>query len=141
MAEVETRKEFRGGCRCGKVRYVCSTEPIFAGHCHCRDCQYASGGAYSTIVGVPTAAVSMTGELTGFTVTADSGNQLTRKFCPKCGSPILTQLHSNEEMMVLKAATLDDSSWLKPAMHIWRASSPPWAETSGRLPEFEKNPG
>ena len=37
--------EFSGGCRCGSARYRCSAEPTFTGHCHCRDCQYASGGA------------------------------------------------------------------------------------------------
>ena len=136
----ESEFSFEGGCRCGSVRYTCNAEPIFVGHCHCRDCQYASGGAYSSIVGVPTAAVDMTGDLAGFTVTADSGNELTRKFCPTCGSPILTELLSNPSMLVLKAGTLDDSSWLKPAMHIWRGSSPEWAETSGKLPEFEKSP-
>jgi len=26
--------EFTGGCRCGQVRYRCSAEPVFTGHCH-----------------------------------------------------------------------------------------------------------
>ena len=131
---------FSGGCRCGHVKYTCDSEPMFTAHCHCRDCQYASGGGFSTIVGVATDSVSMEGDLSGFTVTAESGNQLTRKFCPKCGTPILTQLHSNEQMMVIKAGTLDDPSWLKPAMHIWTSSGMPWSEELGVLPKFEKNP-
>lgn len=137
---TEEATGFSGGCRCGQVRYECDEMPFFCSHCHCRDCQYASGGAYSTIVGVRTDAVSMTGELGGYTVTSDAGNQLTRKFCTKCGTPILTELHSNPAMLVLKAATLDDPSWLKPTMHIWTSSSQPWAEIGTALPVHEKQP-
>ena len=133
--------EFTGGCRCGQIRYACSAKPVFTGHCHCRDCQYASGGAYSTVVAVPTDALSLEGELGGYTVDTDSGNQVTRKFCPTCGSPILSELSVNRAMTVLKAGSLDDPSWLKPAMHLWTASGQPWAEMSSELPQFAKNPG
>ena len=138
---AEQRIGFSGGCRCGQIRYECDAEPTFSAHCHCRDCQYASGGGFSTILGVPADAVSMTGELGGYTVTSDAGNELTRKFCTGCGSPILTELHSNRSMLVLKAATLDDPSWLKPAMHIWTSSSQPWTEIGTELPTFERQPG
>ena len=131
---------FEGGCRCGQVRYTCSSGPLFTAHCHCRDCQYASGGGFSTIVGVPVSAVEMTGDLGGFKVTADSGNELTRKFCTTCGTPILTELHSNDRMMVLKAGTLDDPSWLKPTMHIWKNSGQPWSQKLDELTEFEEQP-
>ena len=133
--------QFSGGCRCGKVRYECAADPMFVGHCHCRDCQYASGGAYSTIVGVPTDALQLSGELSGFTVDTDRGNQVTRRFCPTCGSPILSELSANAAMTVLKAATLDEPGWLKPAVHIWTASGQPWAETSPDLPKYDRNPG
>lgn len=137
----EQAESFTGGCRCGKVTYTCDSAPMFAAHCHCRDCQYASGGGFSTIVGVATAKLTLNGDLAGFTVTAESGNQLTRKFCPTCGTPMLTQLHSNEQMTVLKAGTMDDPSLIKPGMHIWTSSGQPWTEELGVLPKFDKNPG
>ena len=137
MSQEET--PFEGGCRCGKVRYECTSAPMVSLHCHCRDCQYASGGAFSTIVVVATNALEMKGELSGFTVTADSGNQLTRKFCPNCGTPILSELHSQPNLMVLKAGTLDDPSWLKPSFSIWTASGQPWSEEIHELPKFAKN--
>lgn len=43
--------------------------------------------------------------------------------------------------MVVKAASLKDPSWLKPAMHIWTDSAPRWAETSAALPRFARNLG
>lgn len=132
---------FEGGCRCGAVRYTCSAEPMFTAHCHCRDCQYASGGPYSTVVGVAATALEMRGDMSSYTVDAESGNQVTRSFCPVCGSPILSELSANPAMKVLKAGTLDDPSWLKPMMHIWTDSSQPWAETSPDLPKMAKSPG
>ena len=110
-------------------------------NCHCRDCQHASGGAYSTIVMLPRDAVVIVGGVTQYTVTAESGNEVTRSFCPACGSPLYSELIAMESVIVLKAATLDDPSWLRPTMHIWRESGQPWAEVDAELPSFEKNPG
>jgi len=37
--------KFEGGCYCGKIRYVADGEPRLKAQCHCRECQYISGGA------------------------------------------------------------------------------------------------
>jgi len=132
--------ERSGGCRCRQVRYTCSAEPVFTGHCHCRDCQYASGGAYSTVVLLPREAVSVQGETRRYAVTAESGNQVTRVFCPTCGTPLFSELEGMQALLVVKAATFDDPAFVAPLMHIWTASSQPWAEMSGKLPAFARNP-
>ena len=129
-----------GGCRCGAIRYECPDAVIFAGHCHCRDCQYASGGAYSTVVGVASESVTIEGETSAFTVDAASGNTVTRRFCASCGSPLFSELSANPGMLILKAGSLDDPGRVTPAMHIWTDSSPAWAETSGQIPEFSGQP-
>src|ERR1043165_7113948 len=46
---------FQGGCRCGAIRYEVSSEPLAVMNCYCRDCQYASGGGFSTGLPIPTA--------------------------------------------------------------------------------------
>ena len=132
---------FSAGCACGQVKITVSAEPSMVANCHCRDCQHASGGAYSTIVMLPRDAVAIVGGVTQYTVTAESGNEVTRSFCPTCGSPLYSELSAMESLIVLKAASLDDPSWLRPTMHIWRESGQPWAEVDAELPSFEKNPG
>ena len=37
---------YTGGCQCGSVRYVVTTEPIRLLACHCKECQRQSGSAF-----------------------------------------------------------------------------------------------
>ena len=56
-------KRYIGGCACGAIRYEASSEPIFANHCQCFDCQKRSGtghGSYLTFAG--RAGMTITGE-------------------------------------------------------------------------------
>jgi len=132
---------FAGGCRCGAIRYECSAEPFMAAYCHCRDCQFASGGAYATFIMVPTAAVTVVrGEPVAYQVDAESGSTVTRKFCGTCGTPLFSELGMNPALYVIKAGSLDDASWVQPGMHIWTGSAQPWAIPDDGLPRFEKNP-
>jgi hypothetical protein len=132
---------FTGGCRCGKVRYECTAEPEMTVHCHCRDCQYATGGAFATVVAVPKAAFNMLkGEVKGFTVTATSGGEVTREFCTECGSPLFSRVDALAHVVFVKAGSLDDASWLKPEMTLWTASAHPWAAHAHELPSVPGNP-
>jgi len=133
---------FSGGCRCGAIRYTCSEEPMLAAHCHCRDCQYASGGASSTVLLIPAPVLTLEkGTPKAYTVDAESGGKVTREFCGDCGSPIFSKLSSNAGILVVKAGSLDDPSWVTPAMHFWTSSAQPWGIHDDGLPRVERNPG
>jgi hypothetical protein len=130
-----------GGCACGAVRYECSADPVMCVNCYCRDCQRSSGTAMASVMLVPKAAFKMTGQLKHYEVTGDSGNKVSRGFCPNCGSPILSLVSVMDSMVVLKAASLDDPSIFKPMMQVYMKSAPPWAPVRDDLPKFEKQPG
>jgi hypothetical protein len=132
---------FKGGCMCGKVRYESSADPAAFVLCHCRDCQYVSGGAAASVVVVPTPALKVTqGTLKGYSSVGENGKKVTRKFCPDCGTPMFSELESNPDIMVVKAGTMDDPSGLKPAMTLWTHSAQPWAYIDASIPSFEKQP-
>lgn len=132
---------FEGGCLCGDIRYESASDPLMTVYCHCRNCQKASGGAFSTNVMVPADAFAVTqGEVSRYDDTADSGNVVVREFCGRCGSAIVSRLPDGG-MAVVKAGTLDDPSGLQPGMSIWEDSALPWALKAAGLTTFSKNPG
>ena len=44
----EATEKHEGGCYCSLVRYQINGLPVWSGHCHCRSCQMALGGAFLT---------------------------------------------------------------------------------------------
>jgi hypothetical protein len=133
--------KLEGGCLCGQVRYTCEADPFFTACCHCKNCQKQSGTAFSVVVGVPEAATQITGELKTYEDTADSGGVVERKFCPRCGSAILSSVPARPGMIILKAGTLDDTSWLDPKVHVWTESAMPFTQIPEGVMAFPKNAG
>jgi len=133
--------EISGGCLCGKVRYRASAEPLFTGICHCQDCQKFSGSAFAAVLAVPKAAVSVTGTLKTFTKHGDSGQPISRWFCPECGSGIMDEAALMRDAVMLNIGTLDDPSWVKPGMQIYCDSAQPWVQLGGEMQCFAKMPG
>src|SRR4051812_29546423 len=99
---------FSGRCLCGAVTYECTAEPIVMGNCHCRDCQRATGGAYAPGLLFPRAAVVIRGEVRYFDVVGDSGDSISRGFCPTCGSRLFGQGAAFPQVISILAGTLDD---------------------------------
>src|SRR6185295_10360660 len=110
-----------GGCLCGKVTYSCDAEPVVTAVCHCTDCQRQTGTSFSVIVAVPKDALQLEGdELGSFTtVGTDTGKEVSRRFCRDCGSPVMSIAEILPELVLIKAGTLHDTSWLDPQMHVW----------------------
>jgi hypothetical protein len=129
-----------GGCLCGAVRYEIDGEPIFSGHCHCVDCQKVTGTGHVSVVAVPADAVKVTGKLSSYAVTADSGQPYTRFFCSNCGSFIYGEPSAMPGVRTVTAGTLDDTSVFEPQMVIYTKSRPAWDVIDSGLPEFESMP-
>jgi hypothetical protein len=130
--------KIEGGCLCGKVRYSADTEPAFVGVCHCKNCQKQAGTAFSIVVAIPKPALSMQGTLKTFNDRGESGKAVYRRFCPECGSPILSEADALPGTAIIKAGTLDDTSWLKPGMEIFCDSAQPWVNLGSERQRFPK---
>ena len=133
--------KFHGGCLCGGVRYQVESAPLAGFSCHCRDCQYLSGGAEANVVVVPQAAFSMNaGKCQIYRSTAASGADVWRSFCPICGTPLFAGSEIHPEVIAIKAGTLDDPSIFQRQAHIWVGSAPDWHLIDPGLPRAESNP-
>lgn len=133
--------QITGGCRCGQVRYSANTEPAFTGVCHCTSCQKETGTAFNIVIAVPQAALAIQGSPKSYASKGDSGKEVVAKFCPNCGSTLLSEPELMPGMSIVRAGTLDDTSWLKPTMEIYCDSKQPWVELGGGLQRFPKMPG
>ncbi len=132
MAKIE------GGCLCGNIRYTGVTEPLATVLCHCINCQKQSGGAYSLNLVMPKGSLDIQGELTTYVDTGDSGKPLDRNFCGRCGSVITSEPSVMANITVLKAGTLDDTSWVRPAMEIYCDSAQPWTREQVEMQSHSK---
>src|SRR5262249_18717781 len=138
----ERMSEFIGRCFCGAIQYLVAAEPITSGICHCRDCQYVSGGAPAYVMLFPRTAFKLTqGTPRVYWSLAETGNRVGRLFCETCGTPMFAENGAHPEFIAIKVGTLNDPSVFKPKGHIWTRSAQPWHVISPALPRWEKDPG
>lgn len=134
---------FSGGCFCGTVRFNVTAPSTPFVVCHCRDCQYASGGGPAHVLVVPREGLEVVrgqGLLRSFTSVSDSGHDVTRQFCSTCGTPMFEVLELEPDIRLVKVGTLDDASGLHVDATAWTVSAPPWARVDRSTQLFERNP-
>lgn len=129
-----------GGCICKAVRYSVSAPPVGSRQCWCRDCQYLGAGSSTVNVIFNASDVTITGELRAFVSLADSGNTMTRGFCPSCGTPVTSASSGRPHFLILRAGTLDHPDIATPTMNIWTDSAPSWAHLDPDVPSNVAQP-
>lgn len=129
----------KGGCLCGAVRYEVTAEPLATRICWCRDCQFMSANGSVNFI-APTASINIHGEMRSYSSTVDSGNELTRRFCPTCGTQIFANSSARPQLTGVRVGTLDNPSAVNPSVNIWTSSAPKWANLNLSLECIEKQP-
>lgn len=132
--------KIEGGCLCGAVRYVANADPLVTRACWCRVCQFLASGNATVNLAFPAEAVTITGELRGYSSLADSGNHMHRSFCPVCGVHMFSQAEERPKIIVVRAGTLDDPGQVAIEGLIWTSSAPAWALLDPELPQFAYQP-
>jgi hypothetical protein len=125
-----------GGCYCGQVRYSIEGETTFHGQCHCRECQYFSGGNPNLFIGVSAENYSYTqGEAKDF-FRDDIEGPAHREFCPNCGTHLATRIANGT--MVVKVGALDDPSVFKSQFAIQMADAQTYHSVPEGVPCFDR---
>lgn len=131
-----------GGCQCGTIRYEVTGAPKRTVVCHCTDCQRQSGAAFGmTLVVAEDDFRIVKGEAKTYASTADTGRDKLGGFCPDCGTRIYHKPEWRKGTYSVKPGTLDDTSGLKPDMHLWTSSKQPWITIPDGVEAYEKQPG
>ena len=129
-----------GGCRCGAVKVTARAQPKLMVQCHCTDCQKVTGTGHAANAMFPQDAVEISGEVASYEVTADSGNKVTRHFCPVCGNRIYHTNTGRPGILTLPAGCFDDNEWFAPRVVVYARNRPKWDMTSREVPNFDAMP-
>ena len=108
--------------------------------CHCTDCQSRTGSAFSEHMLFALADLTCEGELDTAEYTEPSGAQSKIYGCAKCKARIYAVNNSREGMASLRCGTLDNSSEVIPAAHIWIKSKQPWIALPDDAVTMEEQP-
>ncbi|MGB6534765.1 MAG: GFA family protein [Xanthobacteraceae bacterium] len=132
--------KLQGGCYCGRLRYAAEGEPILRAQCHCRECQYISGGSVNMFMLMPPGGFSYTKGMPKQFTRTDLESAVSREFCAECGTHIATR-RPGLRAVILKVGTLDDPSLFgKPQMAIYTIDKQAFHHIPEGLPTFERLP-
>ena len=132
--------KLEGGCYCGAVRYLAEGEPMMKAQCHCRECQYITGGATNMFMLMPAASFKYTKAAPKQFSRSDLEKPVTREFCAECGTHMVTRPRM-PGVVVIKVGTLDDPSvYGGPQMAIHTLDKQSFHHIPEGLPAFERLP-
>ena len=129
-----------GSCLCGSVRYVIRTAPRAMYHCHCGTCRKANGASFATNLLVDADGFEVV-EGRALLAAFESSPAKHRHFCSRCGSPIYSQAEATRQLVSVRSGTLDGDPGIRPSLHSWVASKPPWTEIHDGLRQLPRGLG
>jgi hypothetical protein len=124
-------------CRCGAVRAACVGQPARVSVCHCLACKRRTGSAFAAQARWPVDQVAITGETKAFVRIADSGNRVTYRFCPGCGSTIAYQIDDQPELVAIPMGAFADPAFPTPRFSVYENRKHDWAVVLGDAVEHE----
>ncbi|HUB84664.1 MAG TPA: GFA family protein [Rhizomicrobium sp.] len=125
-----------GRCHCGQVTFEAEVDPVTAGICHCTDCQMLSGSAYRVSVRAAVQDFKLSGQVSEYIKTADSGNKRKHAFCPDCGTPVYATQLEAPTAYTLRVGTIRQRAELAPQRQIYCDSAVPWSADIGSVPKL-----
>ncbi len=133
--------KFEGGCYCGQIRYEAEGDPIFRLQCHCRECQYISGGSPNVSIVMPQAGFKYTKGTPKQFTRSDLAQPVTREFCANCGTHLVSLAPSVAGAVIIKVGTMDDPAQFEPDIAIFTIDKQPFHALPEGKPAFERVPG
>jgi hypothetical protein len=126
-----------GGCLCGAVRYAVHGRLREILVCHCVECRRWAGNAW-----MPTAARNADLETRddgalAWIESPQSEHGASRGFCGRCGASLFWRSPRSDRTSI-SAGTLDDSSGLRVAAHIWVEHALDWEQPRDGLPTYPR---
>ena len=129
-----------GGCYCGSLRYESVGDIEASIQCHCRECQYITGGNPNVIMIMPLNGFEFVKGVPKTFKRKDIENAVTRLFCENCGTGIGTKNPNRPNSIILKVGTFDNPSIFKPDIAIFTIDKQKFHYIEDGLKSFERRP-
>ena len=129
-----------GGCLCGACKYEIDGDPVVVAHCHCVDCQRLTGTGHSTGAMFAESGIRLSGPSASYSMSSENGNDVTRVFCGKCGSPLFGKNSGMLGFMTVSLGTLDSPDDLVPQVVVFARSRRRWDVMDEQLPTYQAQP-
>lgn len=130
-----------GGCLCGEVRFELAAPPLVAFACCCRECQRASGSAFSASVLVRRDAFRLTkGEPRLWMRPGPSGRPSAQYSCPTCSARTHAEPGYSDAVVSVRLGALDQAREVTPAAFFWIREAPVWFSPPGDVLAYETQP-
>jgi len=116
----------QGGCRCGRVRFEASGQPLLTMACHCKGCQRMTASAYSLSDTYPAQAFKVTeGEI----VLGGLHGPTRHHFCDHCKSWLYTEPDGLPDIVNVRSTMFDQTDEQRPFVEVFTGEGLPWART------------
>lgn len=116
----------RAACSCGRLRVTCAGDPVRLSICHCLECQKRTGSPFGVQARFRREQVTATGPAASYERVADSGNRITFRFCPECGSTLYWSNDSMPDIIAIAAGNFADRDFPAPRISVYERSRHPW---------------
>ncbi len=134
MTQITDPMRATGGCLCGAVKYriLGSLRPVV--YCHCNQCRRTSGHFVAATATRKENLVLISDEYLEWYQSSASAK---RGFCRRCGSSLFWSPESGSHMSVM-AGTLDQSTGIKAAEHIYTEFKADYYDLTDGLPQSQR---
>ena len=110
-------------------------------------CPIATVSQSSADLGIPRVSLvqrglvlEVSGEVKFYDAPTDSGNMVSRGFCPTCGSAIYSTNSGMPDLAFPRALSLDDPEVFQPQLIVYAKRAASWDKMDTALPAFEGMP-
>lgn len=131
---------FTGSCLCGSVNYKSNSDPLVIQNCHCDQCRKATGSVYLTNLFIKEENFEITGEVNNYSHLSDAGNNMTKYFCPNCGSQVFGKNSGRPGIITIRAGTVNEKDIIKPIRNLFLKSKVPSTPINSNLEACEGMP-
>ena len=129
-----------GRCYCRAIKYESHGDIQASIQCHCRECQYITGGHPNVLVIVPLDKFNFIKGKPKTYKRHDIEMAMTRLFCEDCGTAIGTRNPNRPNSIILKVGTFDDPSIFKADIAIFTIDRQKFHHIDDGVKSFERKP-